>query len=143
MLTYLWTDDLNSKVYKDCLNLRIEVFVKEKNSSIEVEIQDEEKCDFIGLYNDNDLIGTGRIFFESKNEVLFQRIAMKKEFRSQGYGSLMIRKMEDRCKSLHINKIKICASMLALNFYKRLGYTTVGNPFDRCGINHIMMEKNI
>lgn len=143
MLDFVWTDDLNSDVYKSCLDLRVSVFVKEKGSPIEMEIMNEDKCDFVAVYMDGELIGTGRIFHESEGDVLFQRIAVKKEYRSRGYGAKMIEEMEIKSKSLGVEKINICASMHAFNFYTRLGYEAYGEEFERGEIKHIMMKKDL
>ena len=140
-MKFLWTEDINSDLYKKCLELRKEVFVKEKNSSLDLEIKDEDRCIYLGLEEDGNIIGTGRIFLNDDKTAIFQRIAIKKEYRSKGYGSLMINEMENKCREKSISTINIPASMHAIEFYTRLGYRQKGEIFIRGSIEHVWVEK--
>lgn len=141
-MRYFWTDDLKSKQYKDCLSLRKEVFIKELYSDETVEIHDEEKCEFLIVYENDMCVATGRIKIEN-DIVKIQRVAVKKEFRKKGLGKILIKEIERRCLKKNFSETQVCASINAINFYKSLGYEEYGEIFDRCGINHIMMNKNL
>ena len=141
-MRYFWTADLKSKQYKDCLSLRKEVFIKELYSDETVEIHDEEKCEFLIIYENDMCVATGRIKIEN-DIVKIQRVAVKKEFRKKGLGKVLIKEIERRCLEKKFLETQVCASINAINFYKSLGYEEYGEIFDRCGINHIMMNKKL
>lgn len=148
MREYIFTDSLKSDDYKKILDLRVSVFVDELGGSKEVEIHDEEKCVFLGCFENDECIATGRIYIPNTEQLngenllpRLQRIAVKKEYRNTGIGSELIEKLEERCVSMNIPEVEICARMTALNFYKNLGYEQVGDIFKRDGFDHIVVKK--
>lgn len=140
MLEFKWCDNINDKIYCDCLDLRKEVFILEKKSHAKVEIDSEDKCIYLGLYKDDLCLGTGRLFVD-KGEIFLQRIAIKKGYRKLGYGKILIENLEEKSKALGFKNISVNANINALGFYLNLGYNEKGSYFKRCGIDHVKMVK--
>lgn len=143
MFKFIWTNDINSKVYKDLLSLRKEVFVGELGSDISIEIEGEESCNYLAIYQSLICVGTGRIRLINSNTARLQRIAIKKEFRGRGLGHELICELESGCHKLGVDFIEICASEKAFDFYIDNGYEKSGGFFMRGGIKHVIMKKCI
>lgn len=140
-LRVVWTRDLNSAEYQDALALRREVFLDELQGSEDVEISEEEACDFAVLYDGDRCVATGRIFRPEERTAHLQRIAVKKNRRGQGLGRILLEHMEQKCVREGFTTIAICASQNAVAFYKRLGYKEQGEWLLRDRVPHIWMAK--
>lgn len=138
-----WTRDLDSREYEDALALRREVFLDELQGSENVEISEEDECDFAVLYDGDECVATGRIYQPKNGTARLQRIAVKKNRRAQGIGRLLLEEMEEKCARDGYEIIEICASQNALEFYKRLGYIEKGDWFLRDNLPHILIAKNL
>ncbi len=79
----------------------------------------------------------------SPTEAKIRQMAVKSECRGQGYGSSMIRYLEDHLARRGITHLFMHARMTAVEFYEKLGYGKVGNEFTEVGIPHIKMEKHM
>lgn len=129
-----------------CLDIRKEVFVVEQKVPIELEI---DEYDVIGPDAHHVLIevgdtyaATGRLTFYKDNAAKMQRIAVRREFRSQGIGKVLLLALEELAQTLGLTKSVLDAQCQAEPFYAKLGYTTISTePFDDAGIPHVRMEK--
>lgn len=119
--------------------IREEVFIKEQNVSEEAEKDDIDKiANHIVIYNDNKPIATGRIF-EDNGTYYIGRVAVLKEYRGKGFGTLVVNNLIKWAFNNNINEIHLHAQTHALNFYKSLGFISYGNIFSEEGIEHISM----
>ncbi len=60
---------------------------------------------------------------------------------NQGLGTSLMKKAIEHFKAQGIKEIRLNSQMTAVNFYKRLGFSTVGEEFIEAGIPHIKMVK--
>ena len=129
--------------------LRIEVFVKEQNVPIELELDDKDHSDntvHIGYFNDNKLIGVARLIDLDKDVIHIGRVVIDKEYRGQGIGRELIIGCENIAQQILKRKIiiKLSAQIQAENFYKSLGYNRVNDKiYLDAGIEHVDMRKEI
>lgn len=130
-------------------NLRFEVFVKEQNVPLELEI-DEKDSDIntihIGYFENDKLVGVARLIDMDKKIIHIGRVAIDKNYRGRGLGREIILGCENIAKNI-LNKnftIELSAQIQAENFYKTLGYERVNNNiYLDAGIEHIDMKKTI
>jgi len=139
-----WTENLNSKIYEDALNIRYKVFVEEQNVPAEVETDElEDKSHHLVLYENHHAIGTARIYHRGNGVYKIQRVAILEKYRGQGAGIQVMKECELQIKKLHGTKITLGAQLQAFSFYEKLGYTAKGPEFMDAGIPHREMTKNL
>lgn len=129
-----------------CLDIRKEVFVEEQKVPIDLEIDEYDVISPNAIHVLVELEGTaaatGRITYYKDNSAKMQRIAVRKSFRSQGLGRILLLAMEERARELGLTKAVLDAQCQAEDFYAKLGYETISTePFYDAGILHVRMEK--
>ena len=129
--------------------LRIEVFVKEQNVPIELELDDKDYSDntvHIGYFHEDNLIGVARLIDMDKDVIHIGRVVIDKEYRGQGIGRELIIGCENIAQQILKRKtiIELSAQIQAENFYKSLGYNRVNDKiYLDAGIEHVNMRKVI
>ena len=129
--------------------LRIEVFVKEQNVPMELELDEKDNSEntvHIGYFNDNKLIGVARLIDLDKDVIHIGRVVIDKEYRGQGIGRELIIGCENIAQQILKRKIiiELSAQIQAENFYKSLGYNRVNDTiYLDAGIEHVDMMKEI
>lgn len=142
-LTIQQTTDLASDTYKDSLDIRMTVFVKEQQVSIEEEVLDEEPCTHFIVYQQKTAIATARLFPKTDKRAYVQRVAVLKDYRGQHIGQQLITHMETAAKEMGFSELKLGAQTHALGFYEQLGYKAFGEEYLDAGIWHYDMLKTI
>ena len=129
--------------------LRTEVFVKEQNVPIELELDEKDNSEYtihVGYFNGDELIGVARLIDMDKEVIHIGRVAIDKNHRGEGIGYKLILGCEDIAKNV-LNRdftIELGAQLYAENFYKKLGYNRVNdNIYIEAGIEHRDMRKTI
>lgn len=92
------------------------------------------------LVKDGDeLVATGRLVLKD-DAFLIGRIAVKKEARGNQYGDLVVRMLIDRAFNIIGGKEVVVHSILpAQDFYKKIGFKAVGEPYVEATLEHITM----
>ena len=98
-------------------------FFKDWHKSEKI-IQDAHEGLTIVLEIDNNIIGTGTIL---GNEIV--RVFVNPEFQKQGFGKLIMDKLEEKALSETVSTIQLDASIPSKKFYDRLGYVTLEKTF--------------
>ncbi|QXM06376.1 GNAT family N-acetyltransferase [Crassaminicella indica] len=127
--------------FKDASHVRYEVFVKEQNVPIELELDefDDQAYHIVGYEND-EAIAVGRIL-EKESYYLVGRVAVLKEHRGKDYGKVIMENIIKKVEELGGKEIRLHAQMSAKGFYEQLGFEAYGDIFDEAGIEHICMKK--
>lgn len=131
-----------------CLDIRKTVFVEEQKVPVEEEI---DEYDVIGdnvhhmLIMDNGLpVATGRLIYYKAGTAKMQRIAVHKEYRSKGYGRILLLAMEELARELGLESSILDGQCQAEEFYSKLGYKVISaEPFYDAGILHVRMQKTL
>ena len=141
---------LNNKEELDLgFALRIEVFVKEQNVPIELELDEKDYSEntvHIGYFHEDNLIGVARLIDMDKDVIHIGRVVIDKEYRGQGIGRELIIGCENIAQQILKRKIiiELSAQIQAENFYKSLGYNRVNDIiYLDAGIEHVDMRKEI
>ena len=129
--------------------LRIEVFVKEQNVPIELELDEKDYSEntvHIGYFNDDKLIGVARLIDVDKDVIHIGRVVIDKEYRGKGIGRKLIVGCETTAKNILKREviIELSAQIQAEKFYESLGYNRVNDKiYLDAGIEHVDMRKVI
>ena len=144
----------NEKDLKLGFALRKEVFVKEQNVPLEIEIDEKDYLSstvHIGYYDNEKLVGVARITDLDTNVIHIGRVAIAKSYRGLGLGTNLISTCESVITLITSKStvpapftIELSSQLHAEKFYKKLGYTCANNTvYLEAGIQHIDMEKTI
>jgi predicted GNAT family N-acyltransferase len=70
-----------------------------------------------------------------------ERLAVLKPYRHQGIGGEMVQTAIAYSQSQGYTTLVLHAQQPTVDFYKQLGFTAVGEPFEEAAIAHLKMEK--
>lgn len=138
------TNDINSPIFKDALNIRLSVFVDEQGVPEELERDelDTSTNHFVG-YKDDQAVTTLRIKTED-NQWHIQRVATVKAARGHGYAKKLIENtIQSATAEPKIIKLVLGAQLTAIPFYEKLGFKVIGPEFLDAGILHREMELKV
>jgi len=134
-------DQLSRKEINDIFSLRSEVFVVEQECIYQDIDGKDEKADHVLLIINNELVGYTRVF--NKNiyfkEASFGRAVVKKNYRGEGYGHLLVEKSLEHLKTNKQSPIKISAQSHLKEFYSSHGFVAKGEEYMEDGIPHTAM----
>ncbi len=71
------------------------------------------------------------------------QVAVAEELRGQGIGRALVEYCEAAARRIGYRRIVLSARETALEFYEKLGYRRIGEPFDQVTIPHWAMEKSM
>lgn len=133
-----------------CFAIRMKVFVEEQQVPPELELDEFDEspqaCSHILLLDGDEPVATGRWreYGEKPGTAKLQRIAVMKDHRKGGWGSLIIRALEESARQAGMTQAALDGQCQAEGFYQKLGYRTLpGEPFLDAGILHVHMEKDL
>ena len=121
--------------------IRISVFQEEQgvDPALEFDQYDESSYHLLAYFNQQP-VGTIRFRYVSENTAKIERLAVLKVARGQGIGlRLMKVAIELIQNESRASQIVIHAQSYAKNLYEKLGFKTIGEPFDEAGIPHVKM----
>ncbi len=121
--------------------MRREVFIEEQKvpEDLEWDEADESAFHVLATSREGKAIGTGRL----KSGCLVGRMAVVKEWRGRGVGGAILQALIEIARRERCREIRLHAQTHALDFYRRYGFTAVGDVFDEAGIPHRLMELKL
>ena len=131
--------------YDEMVRLRYDVLRKPIGRTFtEAQLEAEYADALFGIYDaHNNLLGC-LIMTEKNSEIVKMRqVAVAENVQGKGIGSEMVRAVEHWSRHKNYKTIELNARAVAVNFYKDLGYTAVGEPFEEVGITHSAMVKQL
>lgn len=134
-------DQLSRKEINDIFSLRSEVFVVEQECIYQDIDGKDEKADHVLLIINNELVGYTRVFNENIyfKEASFGRAVVKKNYRGEGYGHLLVEKSLEHLKTNKQSPIKISAQSHLKEFYSSHGFVAKREEYMEDGIPHTAM----
>lgn len=136
---------LSDKLFKglqnvDPIEIRTEVFVKEEGFVDEFDEYDQESWHIV-IYEDDKPIATGRAYQEGSSWHI-GRIAIRKEHRGKGIGTLVMKKLEEKIKEEGGRRAILFSQYDKTAFYEKCGYRKEnGDIVLDQGYPHIKMFK--
>jgi predicted GNAT family N-acyltransferase len=143
--TFKFSDDLTSTVHKDSVNLRTEVFVREQNVPVELEVDaDESRCLYIVAYSEEGIPAATLRLMPEDAGLHVQRVCVARQFRGTGLGRLLMQQAHEYARQHAIHELHLDAQVHATGFYERLGYSLTERPeFLDAGIAHRQMTLHL
>ncbi|KAB8332154.1 GNAT family N-acetyltransferase [Scytonema tolypothrichoides VB-61278] len=89
---------------------------------------------------DHKVVGSARLRLLSKELGSIAYLAVLPEFRHQGIGTKLMEKLIEIAHEKNLTTLRLMSRVHAVNFYKRLGFCEVGEPFDYLDVSHIFMQ---
>jgi len=123
--------------YDKALEIRQQVFIDELNVDPTLEIENEESCKFYLIFVNEKVAGTAR-WRETDKGIKLERFALLPEFRNQGTGSILIKRILDDILPFN-KKIYLHAQLNAVRYYERQGFVKSGDIFTEAFIQHYLM----
>lgn len=131
-----WTELSN-----DAARIRTEVFVTEQGVPLDMEWDEADQTALHAVvYNHLDqALGTGRLLAYQPGIGKIGRMAVNRVLRGSNLGREVLRALVTAARQRGDTEVLLHAQRSAEGFYRRLGFTPRGEPFDEVGIAHIEM----
>ena len=125
---------------REAKRIRFAVFVEEQRVPADLEMDEyDAQCIHALAYADGQAIGTGRLLPDGH----IGRIAVLKEWRGQGAGKAMLRKLIDAARRRGHREVALSAQVHAVEFYRAEGFETEGAVYQEAGIPHQAMRRRL
>jgi predicted GNAT family N-acyltransferase len=123
---------------KEALAIRTAVFVQEQgvDPTLEYDEHDTESHHYL-CKHDGKAIGTGR-WRETAEGIKLERFAVLANYRNQGIGALILKKMLEEILPLK-KTVYLNAQLTAVAFYQKHGFVVQGEVFYEANIGHLKM----
>ncbi|MGK4006885.1 GNAT family N-acetyltransferase [Sorangium sp. So ce1036] len=131
----------DSPLYAGALRLRYEVFVLEQAvpEAIEVDEHDAEAQHFV-IQDGAEVVATMRLV-PYGDALKVGRVAVRKELRGRGLGRRMIEEAVRVAEAQRARALVLSSQVVAVPFYRKLGFVEEGPVFDEAGIPHTRMVR--
>lgn len=127
----------------EALWVRNEVFVKEQGFSAELDYDKyDQDAMHVVLYDDDQPVATGRMFYDWNGSWRIGRLAVLKEQRGKHLGDMLIRVMLDRLLSCGAKEVVLDSQMYAIPFYQKYGFVDTGERSLDEGCEHAFMKAS-
>ncbi len=127
----------------DAASVRTEVFVREQAIPADMEWDEDDQTALHAVaYNALDQpVATGRLLGSVGGTGKIGRMAVKRVLRGSSLGREILHALMSAAKRRGDDRILLNAQRSAEGFYRRAGFTPLGEPFDEVDIPHIQMFK--
>ncbi|MBO6515937.1 MAG: GNAT family N-acetyltransferase [Bacteroidia bacterium] len=79
----------------------------------------------------------------SESVIKMRQVAVHPDFQNLGIGQKLVEESEELARNMGYETMELHAREVALRFYSRLRYTTIGERFLEVGIPHFKMFKKL
>ena len=134
----------NSELYHQSIQLRDRVLRQPLNLKFtETELAQDKVDTHIAYVVENKVVGILVLKKVDSSTYKMRQVAVDPLHQNLGIGAKMVKFSEQFAKQNGITKITLSARDVAIPFYKKIGYSIVGEGFVEVGIAHHTMEKII
>ena len=124
--------------------IRRSVFQEEQGVAPELEFDGyDPSAQHLLAYLNNQPVGTARIRKVSHQRAKIERLAVLSTARRQGIGRKLMEKALADLTKQDYQEALIHAQEYVKDLYQKLGFESVGSPFEEAGIPHIKMIKTL
>jgi len=125
--------------FKNCLEIRKQVFIGEQGIPSELEYDDDKvSAEYLLVMSEGTPVATCRWRITEKG-IKMERFAVLKYYRKKGLGSLLVSEALKSVLYLGL-KVYIHSQEGASGFYQKNKFKITGDPFTEAGIKHFCME---
>ncbi len=131
--------------YETSIDIRNEAFRKPWGG---LDIRDEDltgdkDMDMFGGYLGDKMIATIFLTEDDEETARIKSVAILEEYRRKGLGRYLMEYVENIARERGYKKVNLMGRVSVEGFYNKLGYKTIGEPFDYHTIPHIDMVKEL
>ncbi len=132
-----------SELGEDAKRIRTDVFVDEQRIPAEMEWDHGDAAGLHAVaYNRlGQAIATGRLLQERAGVARIGRVAVHRVLRGSGVGRQVMRALLESAAARGDREVVLHAQLSAESFYRGLGFSPRGEPFDEAGIPHVEMAR--
>jgi N-acetylglutamate synthase-like GNAT family acetyltransferase len=95
-----------------------------------------------GIYHEYELTGVVSLF-QNENKAQFRKMAVLPEAQGQGFGKQLLLYVIDYCKEQQIETLWCNARTSAIEFYKKIGFATIGEPYLQNQLEYVKMQIKV
>ncbi|NGP46153.1 GNAT family N-acetyltransferase [Bacillaceae bacterium SIJ1] len=134
----------SESVRNDCFLIRKHVFIEEQQVPQDVEMDEHDVNALHAVcYIDNAPVGAVRLREKSPGVGKVERLCVLKSTRGTGAGRELMNAVTQMASLNGWHAIHLNAQAHAEDFYLKLGYQTVSEPFLEANIPHVKMERSL
>jgi predicted GNAT family N-acyltransferase len=136
--------DFDSDLQKQSINLRFKV-LREPLGLVFTSDQLKAESNQIHIVATQHKTVVGVLLLKILDNTTLQmrQVAVDPSYQKNGIGKELVLFSKKYAFENSFQKIKLHARLAATNFYLKLGYIKIGEPFEEVGIPHFYMEKTI
>lgn len=105
----------------------------------DVELPEDWDGMHFGLYYQYELTGVVSLFIDGTT-AQFRKMAVLPADQGKGFGLQLLKYLVDYCRSQGIKNLWCNARVSATGFYQKIGFETIGEPYERNQLQYIKME---
>lgn len=106
-------------------------------------LDEDDKGLHYGLFYEGKLAGVVSLFDSGNGSWQFRKLAISTELQGKKLGSAILNHLIEETKRLGGNRLWCNARLSATGFYKKHGFTTLGDEFEKGGIGYVVMERGL
>lgn len=106
------------------------------------EMHDSKSKHYVAIENDK-VIGCVILTLDNPKSGTLRQMAVDSDHQSKGIGRKLVEKLIEDAKNDSLELITCHAQVTAMNFYRKINFTIVGEEFMEVNIPHIEMEFRI
>lgn len=130
--------------YETSIDIRNEAFRKPWGLDIRDEdLTGDKDMDMFGGYLGDKMIATIFLTEDDEETARIKSVAILEEYRRKGLGRYLMEYVENIARERGYKKVNLMGRVSVEGFYNKLGYKTIGEPFDYHTIPHIDMVKKL
>lgn len=130
-------------LHPDAAAIRQDVFVREQGFINEFDDVDKDAVHIV-IYDGKNAAAVCRVYRRKNDASYFVgRVAVARGQRGKGLGAELMKEAELSVIEAGGTDIYVSSQMRVSDFYGKLGYTAMGEPYDDEGCPHIMMRKTL
>lgn len=130
--------------YERSIDIRNEVFRKPWGLDIRDEdLTGDKDMQLFGGYLEDEMISTIFLTQDDDTSARIKAVAILPEYQKKGLGKYLMEHVEKIAKEKGYTKVVLMGRVSVEVFYEKLGYKTIGDPFDYHTIPHVDMEKSL
>lgn len=136
--------EYGSDEYERSIDIRNDAFRKPWGLDIRDEdLTGDKDMEMFGAYLDGKMIATIFLTQDDDETARIKSVAIDEELRGKGLGKYLMDYVEDIARKKGYKKVNLMGRVSVQVFYEKLGYKTIGQPFDYHTIPHVDMTKSL
>ncbi len=135
----------SSKEWQAVKAIRTRVFIEEQHCPCEMEWDRYEEISrhVLGLVDGQPMAAARwrMLAYRQRPAARLERFSVLQEYRGKGYGKALVSWVIEDARRAGLGEFIVHAQQHLEDFYRSLGFKTIGDPFEEVGIPHIRMVR--